>query len=238
MSGIRLAAHHREYGRGSPFLLLRALDNPQAVSAIEDQRLRRADAAGDRVPRRQHALHRAVRPHHQAAGGGAHARRRPHLRRQRLRPRARRLEGRQRRADRAFALVPPRRPRDPAPDLQGGDGEPDDRDGDVRGAGKIPDRRARLGQHRRAVSMGAAAHVPRPLARQRRGLFPARRRLQAGRAGAERAARGRRLRQQPDRQDEGRHRGVRRAGERGPVALGDRCGERRSIPARRSPIWC
>lgn len=38
MSGIRLASHHREYGRGSPFLLLRALDNPQAVSAIEDQR--------------------------------------------------------------------------------------------------------------------------------------------------------------------------------------------------------
>lgn len=38
MSGIRLASHHREYGRGSPFLLLRAMDNPQAVSAIEDQR--------------------------------------------------------------------------------------------------------------------------------------------------------------------------------------------------------
>ena len=39
MSGIRLAAQHREYMRGSPFLLLRALDNPQAVSAIVDQRL-------------------------------------------------------------------------------------------------------------------------------------------------------------------------------------------------------
>ncbi len=39
MSGIRLASHHREYGRGSPFLLLRAMDNPQAVTAIEDQRL-------------------------------------------------------------------------------------------------------------------------------------------------------------------------------------------------------
>ena len=39
MSGIRLAAHHREYGRGSPVLLLRALDNPQDVSAIADQRL-------------------------------------------------------------------------------------------------------------------------------------------------------------------------------------------------------
>jgi len=38
MSGIRLASHHREYGRGSPFLLLRAMDNPQAVSAIADQR--------------------------------------------------------------------------------------------------------------------------------------------------------------------------------------------------------
>jgi glyoxylase-like metal-dependent hydrolase (beta-lactamase superfamily II) len=38
MSGIRLASHHREYGRGSPFLLLRALDNPQAVTAIQDQR--------------------------------------------------------------------------------------------------------------------------------------------------------------------------------------------------------
>lgn len=39
MSGIRLASHHREYGRGSPLLLLRALDNPQDVSAIADQRL-------------------------------------------------------------------------------------------------------------------------------------------------------------------------------------------------------
>jgi glyoxylase-like metal-dependent hydrolase (beta-lactamase superfamily II) len=39
MSGIRLASHQREYGRGSPFLLLRALDNPRAITAIEDQRL-------------------------------------------------------------------------------------------------------------------------------------------------------------------------------------------------------
>ena len=38
MSGIRLASHQREYMRGSPFLLLRAMDNPQAVSAIADQR--------------------------------------------------------------------------------------------------------------------------------------------------------------------------------------------------------
>ena len=30
MSGIRLAMHQREYGRGSPFLLLRALDAPEA----------------------------------------------------------------------------------------------------------------------------------------------------------------------------------------------------------------
>jgi glyoxylase-like metal-dependent hydrolase (beta-lactamase superfamily II) len=39
MSGLRLAAMHREFMRGSPVLLLRALDNPQAVSAIEEQRL-------------------------------------------------------------------------------------------------------------------------------------------------------------------------------------------------------
>ena len=39
MSGIRLAALHREYGRASPFLLLRALDNLQLVSTAEDQRL-------------------------------------------------------------------------------------------------------------------------------------------------------------------------------------------------------
>lgn len=39
MSGIRLASHHREYGRGSPLMMLRALDNPRAVTAAEDQRL-------------------------------------------------------------------------------------------------------------------------------------------------------------------------------------------------------
>ncbi len=162
MSGIRLAAQHREYGRGSPFLLLRALDNPQAVTAIEDQRLGEQSLPAIAFNAGHDALHRPVRPHHQAAGGGAHARRRPHLRRQRLRRRARRLEVRRRRADRAFALVPPRRARDAASHLQGGDGEPDDRDGDVRGAGEIPNGRARLGQRRRALSMGAAADVPRP----------------------------------------------------------------------------
>ena len=219
--------------RRAPARIHARLAVPAAARAGEsevDQRdrrpaVRRADASRGRVPRRDHALHRPVRPHQQAAGGGAHARRRSHLRRFRLRPRARRLEIRRRRADCAFALVPPRRARDAAPDLQGSDREPDDRDGDVRGPRKIQDRRAGFGEHRRAVSMGAAAHVPRPAARQRRGLLPARRRLQAGRAGAQRAAGGRRLRQQPDRQHEGRHRGVRRPGERRPVALGDRCGE-------------
>ena len=74
MSGIRLASHHREYGRGSPFLLLRALDDPQGVSAIEDQRLGEQSLSGGRVHAGNDALHRPVRPHAQAAGGGAHAR--------------------------------------------------------------------------------------------------------------------------------------------------------------------
>jgi len=39
MSAIRLAANIREGGRGSPLLLLGALDAPQRVSAIEDQKL-------------------------------------------------------------------------------------------------------------------------------------------------------------------------------------------------------
>jgi glyoxylase-like metal-dependent hydrolase (beta-lactamase superfamily II) len=39
MSGIRLAANLREALRGSPVLLLRALDAPQAVAATEDQKL-------------------------------------------------------------------------------------------------------------------------------------------------------------------------------------------------------
>jgi glyoxylase-like metal-dependent hydrolase (beta-lactamase superfamily II) len=39
MSGIRLASHLRELGRASPLLLLKALDAPQSVAAIEDQKL-------------------------------------------------------------------------------------------------------------------------------------------------------------------------------------------------------
>jgi hypothetical protein len=39
MSGIRMAANLREGGRASPLLLLRAVDSPQSVSAIEDQKL-------------------------------------------------------------------------------------------------------------------------------------------------------------------------------------------------------
>lgn len=39
MSGIRLASHLRELGRASPLLLLRAMDAPQHVAAIEDQKL-------------------------------------------------------------------------------------------------------------------------------------------------------------------------------------------------------
>lgn len=37
MSGILLAAHQRELARGSPFLMLRALDAPQSISATPDQ---------------------------------------------------------------------------------------------------------------------------------------------------------------------------------------------------------
>jgi hypothetical protein len=39
MSGIRLATHQREYGRGSPLLLLKALTAPQNVTALPDQKL-------------------------------------------------------------------------------------------------------------------------------------------------------------------------------------------------------
>lgn len=39
MSGIRLAAHLRERERASPRLLVRALNDPQAISALPDQRL-------------------------------------------------------------------------------------------------------------------------------------------------------------------------------------------------------
>jgi len=37
MSGVLLASHHRELSRGSPFLMLRALDNPQSIVAMPDQ---------------------------------------------------------------------------------------------------------------------------------------------------------------------------------------------------------
>ena len=39
MSGIRVASHQREYGRGSPFLLLRASESPQNLAAIADQKI-------------------------------------------------------------------------------------------------------------------------------------------------------------------------------------------------------
>jgi hypothetical protein len=39
MSGIRVATHQREYGRGSPLLLLRALNDPQNVAALPDQKV-------------------------------------------------------------------------------------------------------------------------------------------------------------------------------------------------------
>src|SRR5262249_35299127 len=39
MSGIRLASHLRELGRQTPGLLLRAMETPQSVAAIEDQKL-------------------------------------------------------------------------------------------------------------------------------------------------------------------------------------------------------
>jgi len=39
MSGIRVATHQREYGRGSPLLVLRALNEPQNVTALPDQKV-------------------------------------------------------------------------------------------------------------------------------------------------------------------------------------------------------
>ena len=39
MSGIRLAAHLRERDRASPRLLLRALNDPQSIAALPDQKL-------------------------------------------------------------------------------------------------------------------------------------------------------------------------------------------------------
>jgi len=39
MSGIRLAAEQREIGRTSPLLMLRAMDNAQNVSALDDQKV-------------------------------------------------------------------------------------------------------------------------------------------------------------------------------------------------------
>ena len=57
MSGIRLAAHHREYGRGSPLLLLRALESPQNVAALPDQRLGRTRLSGRGVHAGADALH-------------------------------------------------------------------------------------------------------------------------------------------------------------------------------------
>lgn len=39
MSGIRVATHQREYGRGSPLLVLRALSEPQNVAALADQKV-------------------------------------------------------------------------------------------------------------------------------------------------------------------------------------------------------
>ncbi len=79
MSGIRLAALLRELRRGSPALLLRALASPQNVAAIEDQKLgnQTLPSGRDHDGPFKYTVH--VRPQHQAAGRGAHARRGQHL---------------------------------------------------------------------------------------------------------------------------------------------------------------
>ena len=131
---------------------------------------RRSHVAGglDQEPRRH--LYRAVRPHHASAGGGAHPRRRQRLRRLQLRPDPLGLEGRRRRQARAHAVVPAQRRRGAAADLEGGHRRCAAPGQHLRG------QRRRQGQgedrgRRRTLSMGAAAHVPRPLPRQRQGLL-------------------------------------------------------------------
>ena len=81
------------------------------------------------------------------------------------------------------------------------------------------------GDRQRAVSMGAPSAYARPLYGRRRHHRSTRRQPQAGRTRAQRAARARRYRQQPDRRDEGPSGRVRRALWRAAIALGHRRGE-------------
>ena len=78
------------------------------------------------------------------------------------------------------------------------------------------------GHEQRAVSVGAAAHLPHALPRQRWRHRSGGRQPQARRACAERAARPGRHGEQPDRRHEGPSGGVRRALRRAAIALGDR----------------
>ena len=112
MSGIRLAALQRELGRGSPLLLLRALDAPQTIAAMPDQKV--GDKSMPAVSIKARAIRRTsvlFRSRDQTAGRGAHARCRSCLRRLELRHDPVRLEGRRWLQARALSFVPAQRHR-------------------------------------------------------------------------------------------------------------------------------
>jgi len=73
MSGIRLAAHWRERERASPRLLVRALDAPDSISALPDQKTGDRSLPAVSIKTRAGTfLYRPVRPHDASAGGDPH----------------------------------------------------------------------------------------------------------------------------------------------------------------------
>ena len=142
------------------------------------------------------------------------------------------------RAGRPVAVLPDQQHRSGAAQLCDGHANPAIAGRHVCGSRRGPGRRQTAGHRQRAVSMGAAPAVPDAVHGQRRDHLSRRRRAQAGRAGAQRAARPGRHRQQSDRRDEGLSGRVRCSLWRAAIALGRSTRRKRNIRASRSSISC
>ena len=176
MSGIRLVSHQRERDRASPRLLVRALENPQSIAAMPDQKLGDRSLPAVSVKAGINTYIVLFDPRDQASGGDPHPRRRCRLRRFELRHDPVGLEGRRRWLEAGAHAVRSgstawRSQRLTLKEISINAAIAADTfavNDSLKAGGK------RRGCNRRALSVGAAADVPRPLPRQRQGLLSGR----------------------------------------------------------------